>query len=346
MRSKTLFRFLFSLGISALLLWILYTMVQQRPGGLVFQDMVTIVENIPLWAILLYFLCALFQGWFRALRYRLLLKTGMEDGESIPLPAMFFLTLSRNMFVDMLPMRLGEATYLVLLKRVLGTRLAHGLSSLSVSFAFDLVALTALVLVMGGVALVLEQPSKPLLMLLLMLAGIVTAGLAILFFGLGWLLRAVEPVLSRLRKYLIVRSILRILKETWASITHIRDRGVLVHTFGLSMGVRFFKYAGLLVLLCALLKTAFAPIALHQVDDLIISLIAGEAAASLPLPTFMSFGSYELGATWMLTTAGYSLADAAIAIFLLHLLSQIIDYSLGFCGTLYCIFKEKTDSRD
>lgn len=346
MQLKTILRFLFSLCISALLLWVLYTMVQRRPGGLVFQDMVTIAGNIPLWAFLLYFFCALFQAWFRALRYRLLLKTGMEDGESIPLPAMFFLTLSRNMFVDMLPMRLGEATYLILLKRVLGTRLAHGLSSLSVSFAFDLVALTALVLIMGGIALIFGQPSKPLLMLLLVLASIVSVGLALLFFGLGWVLRIFEPLLSGLRKHSFFRSMLQILEETWASILHIRDKGVLRETFGLSIGVRFFKYAALLGFLIAILGTAFTPIGLNQVDDLIISLVAGEAAASLPLPTFMSFGSYELGATWVLTTAGYTLADAAIAIFLLHLLSQIIDYSLGFCGTLYCIFTEKAESRD
>jgi uncharacterized membrane protein YbhN (UPF0104 family) len=345
MQFKTILRFLFSLGVSALLLWILYTMVQRRPGGLVYQDMLAIAGNIPLWAFLLYIVCALFQAWLRALRYRLLLKTGMEDGESIPLPAMFFLTLSRNMFVDMLPMRLGEATYLILLKRVLGTRLAHGLSSLSVSFAFDLVALTALVLVMGGLALLLGQPSQPLLMLLLVLAGIVTAGLAILFFGIGWLLRVLEPVLSRLRNYSIIQLMLRILKETWESILHIRDKGVLWQTFGLSIGVRFFKYTALLGFLIAILEIAFAPIAAGRIDDLIISLVAGEAAASLPLPTFMSFGSYELGATWMLSTAGYTLADAAIAIFLLHLLSQIIDYSLGFCGTLYCIFAERSEPR-
>jgi uncharacterized membrane protein YbhN (UPF0104 family) len=346
MRFQTILRLLFSLGVSVLLLWILYAMVQKRPGGLVVEDLLTIVGNIPPWAFLLYFFCALFQAWLRALRYRLLLKTGMEAGETIPLPAMFFLTLSRNMFVDMLPMRLGEATYLILLKRVLGTRLAHGLSSLSVSFAFDLVALTALVMIMGGIALIFGQPSRPLLMLLLMLAALVSTGMALLFFGLGWLLRALEPILSRLREYSIILSMLRILKETWASIIHIRDKGVLWETFGLSLGVRFFKYAALLGFLSAILQTAFSPIALNQLDDLIIALVAGEAAASLPLPTFMSFGSYELGATWMLTTAGYTLADAAIAIFLLHLISQIIDYSLGFCGTLYCIFTEKAESRD
>jgi uncharacterized membrane protein YbhN (UPF0104 family) len=341
---RLILRVLFSIGISLLLLWILFSMIRKHPGEFVPRDMSSIAGRLPMWAVPLYIVCALLQTWFRAWRYRLLLRTGIGDGEAIPKAPLFFLTLSRNMFVDMLPSRIGEASYLILLKRVLGTRLAHGLSSLSVSFAFDLVALTALVFIIGGTGLVLGQPSKPLLVLLLLLLVIVGIGLALLFFGFGRVVHFTEIFLSGLRKYSFIQSLIRTLSETWTSIQHIRNEDVLIKTFFLSLCVRFFKYSGLFFLLSAILATAFPSIATRQFDGILTTLIAGEAAASLPIPTFMSFGSYELGATWVLNAAGYALSDAALAVFLLHLLSQVIDYSLGFCGTLYCIFTTRADS--
>ncbi len=344
MRLRLFLRILLSIAISLLLLWILFSMLEKRPAELVIQDILTIAEKIPTWAVLPYIACTLGHVWFRTLRYRLLLHTGMENPGTIPILPMFFLTLSRNMFVDMLPSRLGEASYLILLKRVLGTRLAHGLSSLSISFAFDLVALTSLVFVIGGIGMLFGQPSRPLLILLAFLAAIVCVGLVLLFFGVGWVLNLVESLFSGFRRYKHVQAFLRLFEETWASITHIRDNGVLLQTFLFSLCVRFFKYAGLFFLLYTILTAGFAPVAHRQLDDLFFSLITGEVAASMPIPTFMGFGSYEMGATWMLSSAGYTLSNAAIAVFLLHLLSQIINYSLGFCATLYCIFCKKVDS--
>ncbi len=344
MQFRLVVRILSSIGISLLLLWILFSMVQDRPAHLIAQDMKNIAGSLPVWVLPVYMVCALSQAWFRALRYRLLLQAGMGEAESIPISPLFFLTLSRNMFVDMLPSRLGEASYLILLKRVLGTRLAHGLSSLSVSFAFDLAALTALVFVMGGAGVFIGQPSKSLLGLMLFFAGIVCIGLVLLFFGFGWALGKLQPLLLRLQDYRIIQSTQQLFEDTWNSILHIRNKGVLYKTFALSLAVRFFKYAGLFFLLNTILATAFPAIASPRIDDLIVSLVAGEAAASMPIPAFMGFGSYELGATWMLKSAGYSLADTTVAVFLLHLLSQIMDYSMGFCGTLYCIFTRKAES--
>jgi uncharacterized membrane protein YbhN (UPF0104 family) len=345
MRLRLILRILVSIGISALLLWILFSLIQKRPGELILHDMLTIAGNLPPWTALPYIISTIGHVLFRTLRYRLLLRTGMEHTQTIPIPALFFLTLSRNMFVDMLPSRLGEASYLVLLKRVLGTRLAHGLSSLSVSFAFDLVALTSLVFFIGGIGLFFRQPSKPLLLLLGLLTVIVCIGLVLLFFGLGWILNLMESVFKNFRRYKPVQSLLCIFEETWASITHIRDNGVLLQTFLFSLCVRIFKYAGLFFLLYMILTTAFPTVALHQLDNLFFSLITGEMAASLPIPTFMGYGSYEMGAAWVLSSTGYTVSQAAIAVFLLHLFSQIINYALGFCGTLYCIFtKKKKDS--
>ena len=58
------------------------------------------------------------------------------------------------MFVDMLPARLGELSYIAMLNR--GYRVSGGacVSSLVISFVFDLIALALLLMVLMGVQLI------------------------------------------------------------------------------------------------------------------------------------------------------------------------------------------------
>ena len=69
---------------------------------------------------------------------------------------------------------------------------------------------------------------------------------------------------------------------------------------------------------------------------MLVALIAAEGAASLPVPTFMSFGSYEAGGLAALTALGFPAGDSLVAMMAMHLLSQAIDYSLG--GLAFLVF--------
>lgn len=61
-------------------------------------------------------------------------------------------------------------------------------------------------------------------------------------------------------------------------------------------------------------------------------MLSAEGAASLPVPTFMSFGTYEAGGTVALTLLGFSVEGSKIAMFALHIWSQFADYLLGGAG--------------
>lgn len=335
---QTAVRILFSAGISGFLIWTLLRMAGHRPDELLMDDMAAILSNLPLWAMLAYLLSSLIQSGFRAQRYRVLIQTDASIQSPLPFRPLFFVTLSRNMFVDMLPSRLGEASYLLLLKRVFGARVATAISSLSLSFAFDLAALTAIIGIAALATLISGQPSSALIIISSTLLLAVGTGFFLLFRCWEPSVRLLSRLSSRLHRFKLIREAIRVLSETGPSIREAGTRRALLHCLLLSLGVRAFKYLALIVLLASILSTAFSPIAWSDIDDLLLTLVAGEAAASLPIPTFMSFGSYEMGAAWTLSTFGYSLANAAIALFLLHLVSQIVDYSLGLLGTLYCTF--------
>ena len=69
---------------------------------------------------------------------------------------------------------------------------------------------------------------------------------------------------------------------------------------------------------------------------MLVALIAAEGAASLPVPTFLSFGSYEAGGLAALTALGFPAGDSLVAMTAMHLLSQVVDYSLG--GLAFLVF--------
>ena len=85
------------------------------------------------------------QTLLRALRYRSLLKA---DGIS-QVPGtwyMFLITLCRNMFVDMVPARIGEASYVLMLNRGYRVPVSACLSTLFISVVLDILALAAILI--------------------------------------------------------------------------------------------------------------------------------------------------------------------------------------------------------
>ena len=130
---------LLALGVSGLLLALLARFSLASADTSLLPRMVEIVTAISATSLLLYLAAIGARTVFQALRYRLILGA-TEDS----VPGFFHLllvTASRNMFVDMLPARLGELSYVAMLNRGYRVGLPACLSSLAISFAFDLAAL-------------------------------------------------------------------------------------------------------------------------------------------------------------------------------------------------------------
>lgn len=325
---KTVLQLLAGVTVSALLLFLLAEGIRKSAGEIHLEDLAAVVKSIPLWVIGFAVFCQLTQGWLRSLRYSLLLK--WESGVEIPKRSLKLLTVTfaRNMFVDMLPFRSGELVYVWLVKRILGANIANGFSSLGAAFVFDLVALLLIILLVVGLAIFAGLAIPPAGFLLLLL-GIVTVAVVGFFFIFPWFMD--WTAVGRMHRFRagVVGKIHGFVEDMSDCILDIRGRGKLWSISGYSLLIRLFKYAGIVTMLYVILERSFGSVGLANVGSLFSGIVAGEASASLPLPSFMSFGTYEAGASLTLQGLGFSLQAAAISIFIVHVFSQVIDYSLG-----------------
>ncbi|MDX9839903.1 MAG: lysylphosphatidylglycerol synthase domain-containing protein [Desulfobulbus sp.] len=319
---------LLALGVSGLLLALLARFSLASADTSLLPRMVEIVTSISATSLLLYLAAIGARTVFQALRYRLILGA-TEDS----VPGFFHLllvTASRNMFVDMLPARLGELSYVAMLNRGYRVGLPACLSSLAISFAFDLAALGLII-----AAIVVHQlfslGVEPWVIGTLVMVGLVFAFLLVLLFpGLRWATRLIETLAARLpgaagrltaRLGTFCAKLAGVLEKT-------RAAGILGRLVALSLGVRVAKYLGFYTLFAGVAAVAFPQLDTHPVHAL-IALISAEAGASMPLPSFMGFGSYEAAGMLAMMALGADRGASLLIMLSLHVLSQIIDYALG-----------------
>jgi len=282
--------------------------------------------SLGVWVV--YALAQLLQGWLRAIRYRVLLAGAKAD----PLPSpgrMFGVTLARNMFVDMLPARAGELMYWALLNRGEGVPSKDCLSSMTLSIWFDFLAL-ATVLAFAVAVPVLDAGGR-ILMLWggIVVAGVVLVGWVALFFGPQWALWILARFPERLRRWKGLLWVNRFLRNLSDSFHQVRGAGVMGKVTLLSIGIRLVKYTGLAVAfygVAGVLRPALAELPVWQT---LIGLISGEGGAALPVPTFMSLGTYEAAGAGALSLTGVAGPAAAVVMLGTHVVSQLVDYSIG-----------------
>jgi len=258
----------------------------------------------------------------RALRFRLLL------GPSVRMPLLTGIVLVRNLFVDLLPARLGEFSYVYLLARRAGRRLEEGLASLMLSVAFDLVALTPLLLLAlltvgsGGAVPAPWLAAAALVLGLVALAGARVAG------TLG---RAVAHVLApedgpttgrRAELGALIRGTASAIDDAWS-------RGVAVPVLAVSVVVRLCKFGSYFYLVLAIME----PDAGSGVDlgffRVFLGVLSAELAAALPIPTVASFGTFEAAWAFSFTQLGFAREDAIVSGVVAHAVSQLVEYALG-----------------
>ena len=325
---KSVLRISGSLAISAGILWLVF-----REAGSPAQEVVQAMGTLGAGVWAAYAVAQLAQGWLRAVRYRQLLAgAGVR-----PLPGagrMFGVTLARNMFVDMLPARAGELMYWALLNRGDGVGHEDCVSSMTLSLLLDFLALAA-VLALAVAVPMLEAGSR---ILLLWAAGVLAVAVAIgwltLFHGPRLAARWLRMLPAGVRRRRWVAGLEVFMNRLDKSFGLVRTAGVLGRAAGLSVAIRAVKYLGLVVAFYGVAQVLRPVLAGLPIWQTLIGLIGGEGGAALPLPTFLSLGSYEAAGTGAMRLAGVPGADAAIVLLGTHLTSQIVDYTLGGLGLL------------
>ena len=327
-------KLLLSIGISIGLLGALihFTLASAEPA--LWSSLVNALIAFPVTYLIIYLIASLVRTLLQSMRYRVLLMASEETAPTMF--HVFLVSLSRNMFVDMLPARLGELSYIAMLNRGCRVSGESCVSSLAISFVFDLIALTVLLVVlligqaaggdfqtwMVGVVLMLALLVVFLLVLLYPAISLTNK----LIGRIGWLQRGFAGKLSNLST-----RIEQALDES-------RKAGITGRLLILSVGVRVAKYFGLYWLFVGV--AAQFPEISTSIVQVLPALVSAEAGASLPVPAFMGFGTYEAGGTLALTVLGASAATSLMVMLAMHVVSQIIDYLLGGLGLI--LFMHKT----
>ena len=276
---------------------------------------------------------ALFLGsmLLKALRYRLLLAASSQE-KPPPFMGLVAVTFVSNLFVDLLPARSGSLAYIVFLNRKLAVGLPACFSSFAFSFIFDLIGMLPLfflAIVLYGLAAGQQAP------LLWALLGV----LAVIALLALYLLEKVLAMTARLAAWLAPRLpgkadqwARRVAEELAAmalDVGRVKSRGVYGRVLWVSVAIRALKYLGL-YLLVAGLAAQWPDQAAHLTFPLVLfALVAAEATASLPISGLAGFGAYEGVMMATLGGAGLAVTQAALIPFGLHLLTQVIDYTLG-----------------
>ena len=344
---KNILRIAISLGMSFAILALLLQAVtagvpdDQRPS--VLNALMGTTSTLVLGYFFIYLLTLV----VRAYRYRLFLQ--MSGEINVPsLKQMALVTGVRNMVVDMLPARIGELGYVALLNRGYGVRLQHCVSSMTIGIAFDLLALLIIVMLILIVQLMGTglQPWAP--------AALISAIAISLIAFIG--LFVVTPVVSRWlnRRFLAdlntqsaKAKLLNLLHEFSQSLTAVRKAGRTIQVLSLSLVIRLLKYFSLYLLFRAVAVPNFIALAELPVEQVVSALIGGEIGASLPIPTFMSFGTYEAGSALVFQLLGVADKAAAVVTMLcVHIWSQMVDYLIGATLLVLFIFLNRQAKRD
>ena len=329
---KTLTRLVVSAACSVLVLGLLLSLAGSLGADVSPSDVVAALRSAIPTLVAAYALCQLAQALARAQRARILLRASLPAGTRVPgLFRMLLVTFVRGACADMLPARIGELSYVAMLNRGCAVPAADCLSSLSIGLLFDFLALLAVL----AVAIPAAAQGLSLVGSMLMLAAVCAVGVALLFFALpvaaAW--RWERFALFRWRP---VAALVKLARDVAAAVVAVRRGRVAGRVLALSLAVRAAKYAGLYVLFVAVTRPLWPTLSRASVPAVLVALIAAEGAASLPVPTFLSFGSYEAGGLAALTALGFPAGDSLVAMTAMHLLSQVVDYSLG--GLSFLVF--------
>ncbi len=333
-------RSLLSIGASVALLLLLWWVVSTGKAADDVAIFRSVVRNTVWWLASFYILTTLLQTLLRALRYQSLLKAdGVRDIPAVPY--MFLITIVRNMFVDMVPARIGEASYVIMLNRGYKIPVTACLSTLFISVVLDMLALAVILITIILAAMFSSSQSGLSAAQGLFVTSLIVLIAGFLIYSAVPLSRWFLSLMEKTRTGILIR-LGHFLLEVGLSIQRVQQREVLSLTLIQSLGIRIFKYGGLMILFLAVTLNSYPEFYSLPWWQVIPAFISAEAGASLPLPTFMSFGTYEAGGMLAFSVLGFAAADILLLMFVIHLISQVVDYFLGGVGLItYFIVKKQ-----
>jgi len=326
MAAKKVIPVVLSIVISVVLIGYLSTRIE-------LDDLRQILTNIHYPALFTFMAISLLTSVLRAVRYKwLLLPTQIGFG------SILLVTFIRNLFVDLLPVRIGSLSYVYILNKRLKYPFEEAASTFVVAFVLDFLTLSPFlaisILVVG-----LGATSVSSISLLV---------IALFFFCLICIViwKIIPFSQLMLRVYRSLLHLLHLNRNKWAKnsvdkvqltidgLDQIKKRNILRPLFFLSLLLRLGKYGSLYFLLLSLLHSY--GFSLHNLSfwKTILGITGGELTGALPIKGFAGFGTWESG--WALA---FQLMDFDQKLSILsgigvHLITNLFEYTLGILSIL------------
>ena len=285
-----------------------------------FQEILTRISPISLLGAASLYLAL---NFFRAVRFRILL-----DRDHTPLRLLFPITMYHNFLVRVLPFKLGEVSYIVMLRTYLNYSVKEGISSLFGARLLELLIIIAVFMV--GIVQSTEAAIDNQGSLLLLLGGLFVASLFALYYA-GSLIRLATQVIrwsiSRVStvEHSVVESLFNKLDAIALQFDQLRQPRLFASALFLSLFTFTTAFLTNYILMLGVGVDASFPI--------MITIIGiGMFASAFPF-SVSGFGVVELSwAFGLAQIAGLSVADATAIGFLLHGFQIIVSAAYGLFG--------------
>jgi uncharacterized membrane protein YbhN (UPF0104 family) len=308
---KRFFRIALALAVTAVILFIFFRRTSWAEVRHAFA-------SVPLWAVGSYAAFSLLGTVFRTVRYGRLLGRGIGPGD------LFLITLVQNFSVDLLPARTAALGFYAYLTRQRGVILEEGASSFIVAIFYDALALG---LMLGTAAFFFLRsfgPAIPQGPVALGLAAIIAVSLTFIL-----LVRPAAGLARRLvgrLRWPKVAAVFASIESYFARHGSLRERAEVL---GLSFLVKLAKYVSLYVLFAAMTGSGFS----WRSFSLFSFGIAGaELSSFLPIQGLAGFGTWEAAFAMVAGKIGLSLENPFLTAFVIHLTTQVWEYSLGLAA--------------
>ena len=321
---------LLSFIISAVLIYVLLTRIET-------EDLVQTFKGIYYPSLFIFMVIALTGAVLRAWRYKWLLKP-----QTIGWGNIFLVTLIRNLFVDLLPARIGSLSYIYFMNKRLNYSFEAAASSFVLAMVFDFLTLSPfLVVAIFIVGLGSTAVSSVTLL-------IIALFFFIFLFAVLWKIIPLSSIL--LKVYQRMLKTLKFEEKKWAqisvekiiltidSLSQIKEKKIYGPVFFLSLSIRLAKYTSLYFLLFSLLRSHGFILRKLSFWKAILGITGAELSSALPIKGIAGFGTWESAWAIAFRLLDFEQRLAILSGIGVHLLTNLFEYSLGIVSILILAF--------
>ena len=314
-----------SIVVGGVIVWLLLRKIDLR-------DIPNAIGNIPLWSLAIAFLLHVIATFFKAFRFKVILKSGIRLKHLFPIVSLYMF------FANVLPIRTGELSYVYLLKKHDQTPGTKSFASLVIGAIADLTVIAVGFLVVGfylGDALAegagyfvsaleheagtLAQKAKGNILSIMIVGGLLTAGVVALI-----LIRR-RGIQREHRLWRYASTVKSKIREVGRELADTPLDSRLLGIFACSILIIVFRFGTQ----CYLVRSMGMDISIWKLN---FALLFGAVFALLPIHGPAGFGTVEVPLVIILHLL--IVPNATTLAFSLHIIIIMFSIIMGLYGAL------------